>query len=144
MSQTNAIYDEEDNEQNLEEIIKSFDTIKLYFKADANECLTKQSCTCKCLRQFYVDEEKRSKKCELVVEFNKRYILETNIEKKNRLKQLINTTTQSVKTDLLEMIEDTECPEGLYLLYCELAKEKHNLIDKVLTLTKLADELTEL
>ena len=106
---------DEDNEQNLDTIIKSIDRMKLCFKANVDNSRNRQLCTCNF--EFFVKEEKRNKKCELVAELNKRYILETNAEKKNRLKQLVNTTTESIKSDLLEMIEDTDGDEGLYLLY---------------------------
>jgi hypothetical protein len=73
MSQTLDIYEEdidiyeEDDEQTLEEIMESIDGLKLYFKAGANECLTKQSCACDCQSgtcdrvRFFVEEEKRNK-----------------------------------------------------------------------------------
>jgi len=129
--------------QNLEEIMESIDGLKLHFKSLANSCLTNQSGTCDVV-YFFIKEEKRNKKCELLVDFNKRYILETNAEKKNRLKQLINTTTESIKSDFLEMMDDTECDEGIYLLYCELAKDTYTMIDDLLRMTKKADELTAL
>jgi hypothetical protein len=134
-----------DNEQNLEKIMGSIDKMKLYFKASANSCQSRQlSSFAKEQLEFYVDEEKRNKKCELLVDLNKRYILETNAEKKNRLKQLINATTESIKNELLEMIDDTNCQEGLYLIYCDLAKDKYKMIDDLMTLTKLADEFSAL
>jgi hypothetical protein len=137
--------DDEDNEQNLEEIMGSIDRIKLYLKASINACQNRQSSSfAKEQFEFYVEEEKRNKKCELLVDLNKRYILETNAEKKNILKQLINTTSEKIKNELLEMIEDTDCQEGLYLIYCKLAKEKYTIIDNLMQMNKLADEITAL
>ena len=139
---------DEDNELTLEEIMVSIDELKLHFKSLANSCLTKQSGACdscdRDLVQFFIKEEKRNKKCALLVELNERYILEKNTETKNKLKRVITTTTDSVKTDLLEMIEDTDCPEGQYLLHCQIAKEKYEMINDLIKMTNSADELTEL
>ena len=40
------------------------------------------------------------------------------------------------------MTEPTGCEEGLYLVYCELAKEKYTMIDNLMQINKLADEIT--
>ena len=145
---TNTIdpYEEEDDDDNkpnltnLDMITESIDRVELYFKANIQECQNNQSGVSAKV-QFYVEEEQRIKKCELFTKLNKRYILETNTEKKNKLKQMINTVSETIKTDCLEMIEATDCNEGLYLIYCDIAKKRYKIINDLMKMNKLADEL---
>ena len=135
--------EEDDEDETLEMITDSCDRLKEHFKSSIKYCQKAQLDTELPNKvQFYVKEENRNRQCGLFAKMSGRYVLETRAEKKNKLKKHINILFETIKTECLEMIEDTDINEGLYLLCCDLSKKRYEQINDLMRLIALSDDLT--